>query len=854
MYGRELISKYFSDHPDTDFNEKFREGGGFFCGTRNAIYEYQRISDTEVKILYNSTSEFRNKPIYENGERVGHYRLKHPHTIIRSKGSFILKGVSKLREIKSERDPYDSKDVKIRKSYWPWSKKLIVKISNIYVSILIECESIIPDSYDSKQYDMEKLREEKRLRKEAEAKAAEEEHIRREQEASAKAQRIDEERIAKEAEEEKRKEEERGKQENRKEAVATLRKRVVLKPNTAARGIKVIDVSDLLTNDDGDKYRIVNLAALTERQAAFAVKAFNNGEYEKALNGDASFGPTTLSIHVLDGQESPAVGDTILVRLGEAGSKALGTTNETIVEWSFPKLETPTTQSKDTPSEEDKRFTQYSVPTRYEQEFPWKYPVAITPAKGCIVRSHREGATKRRGHKDVSFENSIRSYFGNQFIVSGTVRLVTGEDTRAYEPDIAIIDESSGLNIRIDIEIDEPYAGITRQATHCIGEDDLRDIYFIERGWVVIRFTEYQVHQQENECLAFIAKYLKAINPSFQIPSDLQDVEDPITENQWDLLQAQKWESKKWSNENGVEIRGWREEYLQHAFRITPDEPERNDRGLNEQEKNEEAEVYARSLGTPEVSTKTGEEHPRDKRIRFYAEPHIYKVDGVTMQSVSTIVSRFFPEFDAEYWSRRKAIERIQQEGGELTEENIQKVATQIANGYKDSGDAASRAGTFLHEQIEKFYLQKPYEQPEEFRLFQQFVEEHRNLEPFHTEWRVFDERKSIAGTIDLIVRNGNGFDLYDWKRSKKLINPNDGTPITTNGFQQGIGGLQHIDDTSFNRYSIQQNIYRTILETRYGLTVNQMYLVVIHPNYDRYYKIPVARLDEEVKFIYSSL
>lgn len=518
-----------------------------------------------------------------------------------------------------------------------------------------------------------------------------------------------------------------------------------------------------------------------------------------------------------------------------------------------PKFESPISEIvpssvKSKPSElQENLFTEYSKPPQFEQEIPWKYPIAITPAKGCIVRSHREGATKRRGRKDESFENSIRSYFGKQLSVSGTVRLVTGEDTRAYEPDIAIIDESSGLNIRIDIEIDEPYAGITRQATHCIGEDDLRDIYFIQRGWAVIRFSEYQVHQQENECLAFIAKYLKAINPNFHIPSDLQDVGNPITEKQWDLVQAQKWEQEK-----------WREEYLQHTFGSVPDVPEPKDTGLNEQEKEEETNVKSRSFGKHEAAEKIGfnerNEHARDKRIRFYPEPHIYEIDGVTAQSVSTIVSRFFPEFDVFHWSRVKAIERIQQEGGELTEENIQKVATEIAQEWKNRADAASRAGTFLHEQIEKFYLQRPYEQPEEFPLFQQFVEAHGNLEPFRTEWRVFDERKSIAGTIDLIVKNGDGFDLYDWKRSKKIINPINGATITRNDYQRGIGELKHLDDTSFNRYSIQQNIYRTILETRYGLTVNQMYLVVIHPNYDKFYKIPVDRLDEEVKFIYSSL
>src|SRR5690606_28222357 len=128
--------------------------------------------------------------------------------------------------------------------------------------------------------------------------------------------------------------------------------------------------------------------------------------------------------------------------------------------------------------------------------------------------------------------------------------------TRPYEPDIAMIDIINS-NLRIDIEIDEPYAGITRQPTHCENEDVVRDMYFTDRGWLVIRFSEYQVHTQELECLRFIADVIKLVNPKYTIPDNLKNILKIKDEKFWDIIQAQKWEKIN-----------YREKYLNHIFQF----------------------------------------------------------------------------------------------------------------------------------------------------------------------------------------------------------------------------------------------------------------------------------------------
>ena len=465
------------------------------------------------------------------------------------------------------------------------------------------------------------------------------------------------------------------------------------------------------------------------------------------------------------------------------------------------------------------------------------YPVYMSPDKGCIVRSHRIGSTKRRGYKEKSFQLSIEKYFSPEFKVTGDIRLNTGKETRPFEPDIAILDLKTDKNIRIDIEIDEPYAGITRQATHCGDEDYLRDCYFVDRGWMVIRFSEYQVHTQLLKSLKFIANLIKSIKPEYSIPEDLKHIQDIDPEPFWDLVQAQKWEKEN-----------YREKYLYHTFQEITETPETVERDFDDQEIAEEKLVKPSVIGEVDGKNYTSfnkeNSHPRDKRIEFYPDPHVYTIDGIAAPSASTIVSKFFPEFDAHTVAGKL----------NANHELYGLPVKEIVETWKRRGETAAQKGTFLHEQIEKFYLGESYTETEAFSLFKQFVEAHSNLSPYRSEWRIFDDTHHIAGTIDLIAKSGSGFEIYDWKRSKKVINKFNGSPITDNSWQSGIGQISHLDDTSYNRYCLQQSLYRYILDKNYGLKVSKMYLVVFHPKYYKYYKVEAPYLKEETEYILNTL
>lgn len=126
--------------------------------------------------------------------------------------------------------------------------------------------------------------------------------------------------------------------------------------------------------------------------------------------------------------------------------------------------------------------------------------------------------------------------------------------------------------------------------------------------------------------------------------------------------------------------------------------------------------------------------------------------------------------------------------------------------------------GTQLHNDIENHYNGKNNLYPTvEFIQFKRFADYALNvleLEPYRTEWCVYDEDFNLSGTIDMLFRKKNDpfiFYLYDWKRSKQICS------------------------NQIYRYSAQLNLYKTILERKYNIKVNKSFLVLFHPNNETY-------------------
>ena len=243
--------------------------------------------------------------------------------------------------------------------------------------------------------------------------------------------------------------------------------------------------------------------------------------------------------------------------------------------------------------------------------------------------------------------------------------------------------------------------------------------------------------------------------------------------------------------------------------------------------------------------------HKNDNRISFDEKEHNYFVDGQQVGfSVTAIIDKFFVEFDSGYWAKRKAMEKLTRDGVVIDEKVLTQAIDEILKKWEEKRRDAAEKGTWLHEKIEDFYNEKYYEEyPIEFSFFKKFHDKYPALTPYRTEWRIFDASVSIAGTVDMVYKKNNGdVFIFDWKRSTKLVDQQG--KLLLKDFKYGLDGLSHVEDNSFNRYALQQNIYKYILESNYSVKVSSMNLLVLHPDYKDFIHLSVPEMQKEAKYL----
>jgi hypothetical protein len=238
--------------------------------------------------------------------------------------------------------------------------------------------------------------------------------------------------------------------------------------------------------------------------------------------------------------------------------------------------------------------------------------------------------------------------------------------------------------------------------------------------------------------------------------------------------------------------------------------------------------------------------HPRDELIVFDEPTHVYTVRGTNRGyiSVTKFLHCFFPPFDAD-----KTIEKMMASPKWPESKYFGRTAAEIKAEWNESGRVASSAGTKLHSAIEHFLdgqaerVGEDVKASVEWSHFQRFwARVNEDLEPYRLEWQVYVEELKLAGSIDGVFRrkSDGAFFIYDWKRSKEIK--------TENPFGTGFSPVDHLPDSNYWHYSLQLNTYRYILEKYYGIHIEGMYLVFLHPDFPSFKRIAVNRMDDEVE------
>ena len=427
------------------------------------------------------------------------------------------------------------------------------------------------------------------------------------------------------------------------------------------------------------------------------------------------------------------------------------------------------------------------------------YPIIAFPKENFTRSGLRDNRLCLRGYSDEFFLKILKES-DLDLDIRADVQIEVPCRAIPYAPAIALLDEAAG--ILIDVEIDAPYHGWYRVPLHHTdGKDAVRDGYFNECGWTVVRFTERQVREQPDACLELIRMVIRK----------LKGDESAITSG----VPLEK----RWTFKEAVEMERElvREKYL----------------GIQTFGQPECLPELREMIRANEVSAS---DTPRPA-ILFDETSHTYadarNTSGTAdYTSVTTLIEKFFPFFDEEAY-----IQKFMAESGKSREEVVRKMLE------------PSERGTFMHQQIEYFLKGKPHEEDfKEFRLFRKFHEEQilrRGLAFYDAEKIVTLPQYGIAGTVDALFRKPDGtFVMVDWKRSKNLII--DGYPKKY-GTGRGLSILSHLDNSSYYHYELQQSFYKFILETEYGMKISSMILCVLHPDYDRYYPIKLSdyRIEE---------
>ena len=129
------------------------------------------------------------------------------------------------------------------------------------------------------------------------------------------------------------------------------------------------------------------------------------------------------------------------------------------------------------------------------------------------VERGQTGGVAQKGVSEKFLEGYLKQYFADLEITEDYFVLLDDQnktiDKFGYTTDFSLIDRLSGL--AIDLEVDEPYEGKFKTPHHCTdnSKDKNRNEFFQQKGWIILRISEYQVVSQPESVCKLIAQILK---------------------------------------------------------------------------------------------------------------------------------------------------------------------------------------------------------------------------------------------------------------------------------------------------------------------------------------------------------
>lgn len=227
-------------------------------------------------------------------------------------------------------------------------------------------------------------------------------------------------------------------------------------------------------------------------------------------------------------------------------------------------------------------------------------------------------------------------------------------------------------------------------------------------------------------------------------------------------------------------------------------------------------------------------------QIQFDEENHRYSLgDHQFARSVTQICSSFCQKFD----ESSVVQETYRKHHNNPVSRYYQMTIEQILQLWEEIRTEASRYGTYVHQQLENFYNKVPYDTTVDvgWQIDQYLNECPKHWIPLIAECRVYSIEYDVAGCVDMIYRDSNTDRLIvvDWKTSKRIDWDNSFGRMMKPPFQDILGN-------KLNKYFLQLNIYRTLIEDLCDEIVQEMYIVCFNRMQTGYFIRKVPEWDKE--------
>jgi len=160
-----------------------------------------------------------------------------------------------------------------------------------------------------------------------------------------------------------------------------------------------------------------------------------------------------------------------------------------------------------------------------------EYPHILYPQVEIVEQGLIDFPSFKTGFTESFFEQKLEKYFKSYILKNVAIN-----DGRKYpyQPDYVFYYPEKSLFI--DIEIDEPYAYHSKKAIHI--DDKKRNNYFLQKGWSIIRFAEFQITKYPELCCKIISEHIRNLTGENIWIEGFHELENLKIVKAWNLKEA----------------------------------------------------------------------------------------------------------------------------------------------------------------------------------------------------------------------------------------------------------------------------------------------------------------------------